>query len=96
MFQSGGKASISVRFLTEQSVPISSNTFWEILFLEKGSPKITEGGPFDPHWLISRINPVCRTLEGICNNVIWQAFCRAKITMSTHVTHVVTARTQKN
>ena len=77
MFQNGGKASISVRFLMEQSVPISSNTFSGIPFLEKGSPKITEGGPFDPHWLISRINPafsrgkiVCRTLEGICNNVI--------------------------
>ena len=26
-------------------------------FLEKGHPKITEGGPFDPHWLSSRINP---------------------------------------
>ena len=27
-------------------------------FLEKGPPKITEGGPFDPDWPISRINPV--------------------------------------
>ena len=26
-------------------------------FLKKGPPKITEGGPFDPHWPISRINP---------------------------------------
>ena len=41
----------------EQSVPISSNTFWGTPFLEKGPPKITEGGPFDPHWSISRINP---------------------------------------
>ena len=41
----------------EQSVPISSNTFRGTPFLEKGPPKITEGGPFDPHWPISRINP---------------------------------------
>ena len=27
-------------------------------FLEKGPPEITEGGPFDAHWPISRINPV--------------------------------------
>ena len=26
-------------------------------FLEKGPSKIKEGGPFDPHWSISRINP---------------------------------------
>ena len=26
-------------------------------FLEKGPPKITEGVPFDPHWIISRLNP---------------------------------------
>ena len=25
-------------------------------FFEKGLPKITKGGPFDPHWPISRIN----------------------------------------
>ena len=42
----------------EQSVPISSNTFWGTPFLEKGPPKITEWGPFDLHWPISRINPV--------------------------------------
>ena len=42
----------------EQSVPISSNTFWGTPFLEKGPPKITKRGPFDSHWLISRINPV--------------------------------------
>ena len=36
--------------------------FWGPLswthFLEKGPPEITEGGPFDAHWPISRINPV--------------------------------------
>ena len=26
-------------------------------FLERGPPEIAEGGPFDPHWPISRINP---------------------------------------
>ena len=26
-------------------------------FLEKGPPQITEGGLFDPHWPVSRINP---------------------------------------
>ena len=56
MFQSGGKASINVHFLMEQSVPTSSNTFWRTPFLEKEPPKITEGGPFDPNWPVSRIN----------------------------------------
>ena len=32
------------------------NTLWETPFFEKGRPKITEGGPFDSHWSISRIN----------------------------------------
>ena len=47
----------------EQSVPISSDTFLgDPLskippFLKKGPPKITEGGTFDPHWPISKINP---------------------------------------
>ena len=41
----------------EHSVPIRSNTFWWTPFLEKGPPRITEGGPFDPHRPISRINP---------------------------------------
>ena len=50
----------------EQSVPISSNTFWGTPFLEKGSPEITEGGPFDPHWPITRINPVF-VIFGIIN-----------------------------
>ena len=57
MFQNGGKASINVHFLMEHSVPTSSNTFWRTPFLEKEPPKITEGGPFDPHWPVSRINP---------------------------------------
>ena len=39
----------------EQSVPISSNTFWGTPFLKKGPPTFTEGGPFDLHWPISRI-----------------------------------------
>ena len=58
--------SINVRFLMEQSVPISSNTFLGPPFLEKGSPQITEGGPFDPHWPIARINPVF-VIFGIIN-----------------------------
>ena len=41
----------------KQSLPTSSNTFWRTPFLEKGPLKITEGGPFDPHWPVSRINP---------------------------------------
>ena len=57
MFQNSGKASINIHFLMEQSLPTSSNTFWGTPFLEKGPPKITEGGPFHPHWPISRINP---------------------------------------
>ena len=50
-------------FLIEQPVPISSNTFLgdplskTPPFLKKGPPKITEGGTFDPHWPISKINP---------------------------------------
>ena len=39
-------------------VPLS----W-IPFLEKGLPKITEGDPFDPHWLISRINPASQSVS---------------------------------
>ena len=57
MFRNGGKASINVHFLMEQSLPTTSNTFRGTPFLEKGPPKITEGGPFNPHWPISRINP---------------------------------------
>ena len=42
----------------EQSVPISPNTpFLGPPFLKKGPLKITERGPFDPHWPISGINP---------------------------------------
>ena len=39
---------------------VCTNKFKYLLgdpFLEEGPPKITEGGPFDPHWPISRINP---------------------------------------
>ena len=64
MFQSVKLIIISFHnFLMEQSVPISSNTFLgDPLskippFLKKGPPKITEGGTFDPHWPISKINP---------------------------------------
>ena len=39
----------NVHFRMEQSAPTSSNTFWGTPFLEKRPPKITEGGPFDPH-----------------------------------------------
>ena len=56
MFQNGHKTLISVCFLLEQSVPISSNTFCGTPFLKKGPTKITEQGPLDPHWPISRIN----------------------------------------
>ena len=46
----------------EQSVPKSSNAFWEnpflgSPFLKKAPPKITKGGPFDPQWPISGRNP---------------------------------------
>ena len=43
MFQNGGKA-------------FGESDPWTP-FLEKKPPKITEGGPFDPHWPISRIKP---------------------------------------
>ena len=45
-FQNSGKASGE------------SNTFLAPPFFEKWPPKITEGGPFDPHWPISGINPL--------------------------------------
>ena len=38
-------------------VQLMYSTFWGTPFLEKGPPKITEEGPFDPHWPISKINP---------------------------------------
>ena len=57
MFQNGRKTLISVCFLLEQSVAISSNTFCGTPFLKKGPPKITEQRPLDHHWPISRINP---------------------------------------
>ena len=40
-------------FLTKTAVPKFCQTFWGTPFLEKGPPKITEGGPFDPHLPIS-------------------------------------------
>ena len=47
------------------SPSVSLITFWGTPFLEKGAPKITEGGPFDPHWPISRINPaICISWNG--------------------------------
>ena len=63
-------------FLMEQSVQISSNTFWGTPFLEKGPPKITEGGPFDPHWLISKINPAYRIQ--LCTKNIQSNCCTVK------------------
>ena len=36
--------------------------------LEKGPPKLTEGGPFDPHWAISRIYPGKQCLKTIYSN----------------------------
>ena len=43
MFQNGGKASINVHFLMEQSVPTSSNTFRGTPFLKKGPLKLQKG-----------------------------------------------------
>ena len=63
-------------FLMEQSVQISSNTFWGTPFLEKGPPKITEGGPFDPRWLISKINPAYRIQ--LCTKNIQSNCCTVK------------------
>jgi len=40
MLQNGGKVSMNVRFLVEQSVPTSSNTFWGIPVVEKGPAKL--------------------------------------------------------
>ena len=37
--------------------PTHIEYFWGTPFLEKETPKITEEGPFDPHWPISKINP---------------------------------------
>ena len=92
MFQHGGKTSISVRFLIEQSVPISSNTFCGTPFLKKGPPKITEQGALDPHWPISRINPehVYTNWEHIQKN--WDDWTQN--ILSSHVT-VLTKRVKK-
>ena len=44
---------------------VCTSTFWGNPLLdplyENGPPKITEGDPFDPHWPISRLNPVLIT-----------------------------------
>ena len=50
--------SINGRFLMEQ---FCTNKFKYLLggppFLKRGPLKLQKGGPFDPHWPISRINP---------------------------------------
>ena len=48
-----GKASINVRFLMEQSVPISSNNFWGTPFLEKRPPNLTLTGQFLEYTLVN-------------------------------------------
>ena len=48
-----GKASINVRFLMEQSVPISSNNFWGTPFLEEGPPNLTLIGQFLEYTLVN-------------------------------------------
>ena len=92
MFQNRGKKSISVCFLMKQSVPISSNTFCGTPFLKKGPLKITEQGPLDPHWPISRINPerVYTNWEHIQKN--WDDWTQN--ILSSHVT-VLTKRVKK-
>ena len=49
----GGKASINVRFLMEQSVLMSSNNFWGTPFLEKGPPNLTLIGQFLEYTLVN-------------------------------------------
>ena len=92
MFQTGRKTLISVCFLLEQSVPISSNTFCGTPFLKKGPSKITEQGSLDPHWPISRINPehVYTNREHIQKN--WDDWTQN--ILSSHVT-VLTKRVKK-
>ena len=58
---------------------VCTNKFKYLLgtpFLEKGPPKITEGGPFDPHWPISRINPVLLRTKNSFKIQTWD--CTAK------------------
>ena len=65
----------------EQSVQMNSKTFWGTPFLENGPPKITEGGPFNPRWLISKINPAYRiqlstkNIQNNCFTVKKDVFC---------------------
>ena len=60
---------------------VCTSTFWgdpllDPLNYEKGPPKITEGGPFDPHWLISRINPLLLQTKSSFKIQTW--YCTAK------------------
>ena len=60
---------------------VCTSTFWGDPLLgplnyEKGPPKITEGGPFDPHWLISRINPLLLRTKNSFKIQTW--YCTAK------------------
>ena len=53
MFQS-----VNYNFISQFSHgTVCTNKFKYPPFLKKGPPKITEGGTFDPHWPISKINP---------------------------------------
>ena len=56
---------------------VCTNKFKYLLgtpFLEKGPPKITEGGPFDPHWPIFRINPASGSMT-LPRNCVWRFSC---------------------
>ena len=73
MFQNGGKASgESDPCRIPFGGPLSRTSF-----LEKGPPKITEGGPFEPHRPISRINPV--TVGKFRHLAVQSSVNRAKI-----------------
>ena len=60
----------------EPSVPISSKTFWGTPFLEKGPPSNYRRDPFNPHWLISKINPAYRIQ--LCTKNIQRNCCNVK------------------
>ena len=60
---------------------VCTSTFWgdpllDPINYEKGPPKITEGGPFDPHWPITRINPVLLWTKNSFKIQTWD--CTAK------------------
>ena len=58
---------------------VCANKFKDLLgnpFLEKGPPLITEGGPFNPRWLISKINPTYRIQ--LCTKNIQSNCCTVK------------------